>query len=133
MVNATHFSGPLVIGSGQFEIVTAAKTLTAKDSGKTFIITGTGYTITLPAPLAGASYRWVCQATFGTDFVVSGGDSLIFGACDVNSARVNWTGASLVRLNEDKETIGDWFELWSDGTNWYVDGFGEIAASLEAT
>ena len=131
--NTTHFSGPLAIGSGQFETVTAAKTLSAKDNGKTFVIATTGYTHTLPAPFAGAAFRWVMSTALSTDFVITGGNSLMHGAVDINSARVNWTGDSVITIQDDKETIGDWYELWSDGTNWYVDGFGEVAAAAAAS
>ena len=129
----THFSGPLVIGSGQFETATAAKTLTAKDDGKTIVITGTGYTYTLPAPSAGMSFRFVVQAAFATNFVVAGGNSLLHGSMDVNSARVNATGASNINFVATAETIGDWAEIWSDGTNWYVNGFGEAVGGITAT
>lgn len=130
----TNFSGPLAVGSGQFETAVAAKTLTGRDSGKTFLITGTGYTWELPATLvAGMSFRFVVQATFGTDMIIQGGASLMHGAVDVNSTRINWTGASLVNFQDGVEVIGDWVEIWSDGVNWYVDGFGEAASSITAT
>ena len=129
----THFSGPVVIGADSFFTPVAAKTLTAKDNGLTFKITTTGYTYTLPAPFAGAYWRFVISTALATDFVINGGNSLMHGSVDINSARVNWTGDSVITIQDDKETIGDWYELWSDGTNWYVDGFGEIAAAAAAS
>ncbi len=131
----THFSGPLAVGEAQFEVVEAAKTLSRKDSGKTFIVTGTGYTLTLPSITnsAGMWFRFVVRATFGTDFIVNGGDSLIHGAVNVESTRINWTGASLFNIQDGVEVIGDWVELWSDGTNWYIDGDGKAASSITAT
>ena len=129
----TNFSGPLAVGAGQFETAVAAKSLTKKDSGKTILITGTGYTYTLPAPEAGLSYRFVVQAAFATNFVVAGGNSLLHGAVDVNSARVNATAASNINFVGTAETIGDFAEIWSDGTNWYVDGFAEAVGGITAT
>ena len=132
-MSQTHFSGPLSIGVGQFEVPIAAKTLTKRDSGKTFKITTTGYTWTLPAPFAGAYYRFVMSTALTTDFIVNGGNSLMHGAVDVNSARVNWTAASLFNFQDGAETVGDWVTIWSDGTNWYVDGFGEQSGAITAT
>lgn len=129
----THFSGPVVIGAGQFEAVTAAKTLSAADWGKTFLVATTGYTHTLPAPEAGASVRYVTSVAFGTDMVIAGGNSLFHGAVDVNSARINATAASNVNMIGTADTIGDWVEIWSDGTNWYVDGFGEAIGAITTT
>ena len=132
-MSITHFSGPVVVGADSFFVPVAAKTLTAKDNGMTYTISGTGYTYTLPAPFVGAFYRFVTKAVFSTDFIVNGGNSLMHGAVDVNSTRVNWTGASLVNFQDGADTIGDWVEIRSDGTNWYVDGFGEQASSITAT
>lgn len=132
-MSITHFSGPVVIGADSFFVPVAAKTLTAKDNGLTFVITTTGYTYTLPAPFKGAYWRFVVATTFGTDFLVDGGNSLIFGAVDLNSARVNFTGVSELRIQDNLETVGDWYELWSDGTNWYIDGFGEQASAVATT
>ncbi len=130
----TNFSGPLAIGAGQFEIATAAKTLTKRDYGKTFIITGTGYTFTLPLLDAGAYFRFVTRATFTTNFVITPADTdLIQGALDVNSARVNATLADSINIVGGSSTIGDWVEIWCDGVNWYVDGFGEQTGAITAT
>ena len=129
----THFSGPVVVGSDSFFTPTAAKTLTAKDNGLTFKITTTGYTYALPAPFAGAFYRFVMSTALATDFVINGGNSLMYGSVDINSARVEWAASSVITIQDDKETIGDWYELKSDGTNWYVSGSAKTAAAAAAS
>jgi hypothetical protein len=49
-MGTTHFSGPLAVGSGKVEAITAGKTLTADDNGKVFILSDAASgDITLPA------------------------------------------------------------------------------------
>lgn len=130
----TNFSGPVAVGTKQFETPTAAKTLTSRDYGKTFTIVTTGYTYTLPSLDAGASFRFVAQTAFTTNFILVPADTdLITGSLDVNSSRVNVTAADQINMVGGSSTIGDWVEIWCDGVNWYVDGFGEQSGAITAT
>ncbi len=132
-MSITHFSGPVVIGADTFFTPVAAKTLTAKDNGKIFTIATTGYTYTLPAVFAGAYWKFVTQALFDTNFVLDGGVDLIYGQIDVNSTLVQADAATAINVVAASDTIGDWFEIWSDGTNWYVDGDAFTAGGITVT
>ena len=46
--------------------LTADTTLSVDDSGKTIFLDAVGEAITLPAPIAGVNYKFVCSATTAT-------------------------------------------------------------------
>lgn len=139
---ATHFSGPVVStngfqsGTGQVETVSAADTLVAADNGKDFVLNNaTGVTITLPAATAGWKARFVVGAAFATsNFVVASAEGTnMYGTLMVIGAQVTVNGASQINFVATAETIGDWIEVWSDGTNWFVTGMGAVTGSITAT
>jgi hypothetical protein len=112
-----------------YESVTAAKTLTASDAGKTFLLPATGKAITLPAPIAGVNFKFICTATTaGTNWTITGGNSLIFGSAQVAGAVVAADAETTITLVIAKFLKGDWVSLESDGTNWYVEGSVVTAA-----
>jgi hypothetical protein len=137
----THFSGPLGVGSGKLETVTAAKTLTMKDdNGKTFICNAAaGKTITLPpVTAAGFEAKFIIGAAFATDdWIIASveGDNME-GAMMVASTVVDVNAADIVTLGDASaaaENIGDWVTVLSDGTYWYVDGRALTTAATTAT
>lgn len=118
------------------ETISAAKTLIAADSETWFKLdAAAGVTITLPAVQAGLNFRFVIASSFATsNFVIDSaeGDN-ISGVLVVN-------GASVVAADEDQinfvataETVGDFIDIWSDGTSWFVYGIGASAGSITAT
>ena len=48
-----HISDDVMRIFDDYELISAASSLNLSDSGKVFKISGTGYTVTLPAPSAG--------------------------------------------------------------------------------
>ena len=56
---ATTISNDVTRIFPKMETLTAATTLTAADSGRTYLISGTGYTVTLPAPHAGFNVKFI--------------------------------------------------------------------------
>ena len=57
MSTTTTFSNDVQRKFETQEVITESKAITAADSGKTFLISGTGYTITLPETTAGVVYK----------------------------------------------------------------------------
>jgi hypothetical protein len=51
------------------EVITANKTLTASDSGKTFLIATDALTITLPATAAGLNYKFINDGAAGNNII----------------------------------------------------------------
>jgi len=149
--NVTHFSNVGVGVSGGSSTLTlngqdannlardvvslsAAATLTTAQSGSLIALTGiVGYAVTLPAAsaLAGCNYRFVVQDLFATtDWVITSPAANMYGMVDELSTIQAVAGATTINLELGADTIGDWIEVISDGTNWYVSGHCAQAASV---
>ena len=114
------------------EAIVAADTLTSADYGKTvYFASTTGYTITLPAATIGASVKFVVNTAFGTSNMVidsAEGDN-IEGSLIVAGAVVECDAEDQVNFVNDGENLGDFVQLDSDGTNWYITGSGALTAA----
>lgn len=123
-------SGPV-----RSEVVTADDTIAASQSGETFFLDGTaGATSTLPAVSAGANVRFVVADNFATNnWVIDSaeGDN-ISGTLMVAGAQVLCAAEDQINFIVDGELIGDYVELLSDGTNWYIID-SHISASTKGT
>jgi hypothetical protein len=126
-----------VTGLATTETITAADTITAAQSG-TIFLTGTGTTSVLPAVSnSGVKLRFnVSSSTIAdTNFIVDSaeGDN-IFGELIVNDAPVVCQLEDQINVVNSAESPSDWFELLSDGTNWYIIGSnGDAAGSITCT
>ena len=128
MANARIGSHPS-FGYQLVESIDTSKTLDLSDSGKVLVLSGGAVTITLPTlstNMAGFQIKLV--AGDGSNHVIAGGNSLIYGQvgdfAGGNFERIN--AASGYTLNNGE--IGDQFELFSDGTNWYITGWTDNGA-----
>jgi len=133
MAVLTHVSDDVMRMFDDYETVTATGSLNLSDSGKVFRISGTGYTVTLPAPTAGWKAKFVVAAAFSTDFVVqSPADNrdTINGGVMVNGAIVEADAVDRVTFEDDAESIGDYIEIHSDGTSYFLWGNGNAASSI---
>lgn len=136
---ATHFSGPLNVGSGKIQVVTAAVTLTSEDNGSVFILrAAAGKTITLPAVTnVGFEAKFIIGSAFATDdwIIASAEGDNLEGAIMVANAVVTVDAADTITLGDASaaaENIGDWCSVISDGTYWYVDGRSLTTAATTA-
>lgn len=112
------------------EVVTATKTLTAGENGKTvFLNSATEFVTTLPAPALGLKYRFiVAAAPSGASYtiVTNGSANIIKGAvysADLNAASdgdIETSGGDTITLVDSKAVAGDVVEIESDGTNWFA-------------
>lgn len=132
----THFSGPLAVGSGKIEVITAGKTLTADDNGKVFILgDAAAGDITLPAVTnVGFECKVICgfAITSASALKSAEGDN-IEGALMVASTVVDVNAADQLNFIQTAENIGDWVSVISDGTYWYADGRALTTGGLTAT
>ena len=133
----TLANGDLVGLSSADNVVTptAATTLTKADSGKTIMLNAAaGFAITLPAPVAGLKFNFVVGAAFATtNFTVVSVGNIIQGGADVNSTFVPAANENTISFVATAETIGDYVELVSDGTNYLANGVGAAAGSITFT
>ena len=117
--------------------ITAAKTLTNADSGKTcYLNAAAGAAITLPAPKAGLKFKFVTKLAFATTpwtIGTNGGADIIEGTVIVNGASVNGSNEDQIEFDESAESLGDWVELECDGTSWFLSGVGNAAGSIVLT
>ena len=128
-----HVSDDVMRIFDDYELVSASASLNLSDSGKVFKISGTGYTLTLPAPSAGWKAKFIVSGAFSTDFVVqSPADNrdTINGGVIVNGAIVEADAVDRVTFEDDAESIGDFIEIHSDGTNYFLSGNGNAASSI---
>ena len=123
------------------EDVAADNTLTASESGKTLYMGTAGEDQTLPVPADGVWYRFVVQANVATTNMTITGpaadatDDVIYGTVTVAGVVTLCSAEdTLTFVAETNEAIpGDWVELHSDGTNWYISGQVATASAFTCT
>ncbi len=137
-MSTTHFSGPIAVGSGSVMTPTAAKTLVADDNGSTIMLNAAaGFTITLPAHKAGLRFKVITGAVFATtNFIIAAAAAdvdTIEGSLIVAGAVVSVVAADQVNFVASAENVGDFVELFSDGTTWHVFGNALTTGAITAT
>lgn len=123
------------------EVVAATNVITAAEAGKTFYLShATEFVSTLPAVStvsAGTVFRFVVDAApVGDDYTVITGNTLetvIFGTVTVNGAVVGGISEDTITFADGVAIKGDWVEVRSDGTSWYVSGQGFAAGAITLT
>jgi len=118
------------------ETISTARTLTDADSGKYFTLSASaGVAITLPAvTVDGFRARFTVGASFATtNFTIVSTTNVIQGSADVNSTLVPASNENTISFVATAETVGDYVEIYSDGTNFYAYGIGAGAGSITFT
>lgn len=127
-----------VVGSGAnitAPIVAPAAdtTLTVAQSGAIVQMAVAGLDVTLPAATAaaGVGYRFVVSAAVAsTDMTIVGAAAdLINGTLVVAGAVVDCYASDIITFVIDGENVGDFVELYSDGTSWLIGDSGALTAS----
>ena len=114
------------------ETLTAARVVTKADSGTTFVCSGgAGKGITLPSAAAMGS-GWNCRFVIGqafatTDWIITATAAVIRGT--VNITEIDDTtdhpatvAGTTINFELGAEALGDYIELYSDGTNIFLNG-----------
>jgi len=118
------------------ETITGARTLTASDSGKYFTLSASaGAEVELPAvTVAGFKARFTVGSAFATtNWTITSATNVIQGSADVNSTSVPGANENTISFVATAETIGDYIEIYSDGTNFYAYGIGASAGAITFT
>jgi hypothetical protein len=119
------------------DTITGAYSVEANESGKHFILSAAaGAAVTLPAPSPGLNYRFIVGLAFATTnwtIVTNGNATIIQGGVVVNGASVTGANEDTISFVATAETVGDYVNLVSDGTNWYVDGYAHAAGGITLT
>jgi len=112
------------------ETLTAAKTLTSADDGKTYFLGAAGgFTVTLPAPYVGGKFRFRVSVAPTTAYIIVTGSSANILRGGVNELEVDTGDDGPYQSAGDTFTfvanvavVGDFVEMESDGTYWYLNG-----------
>jgi hypothetical protein len=112
---------------------TLTDTITVPESFTTFYAGASTTTYTLPAVAssAGVVLRFVIATAFATSNVIidsAEGDN-IEGALIVAGAVVDCNAVDQINFVNDGENLGDFVELRSNGTNWFIAASGALTAS----
>ena len=122
----------------------AAYQLLESDSEKIFMLNlATGFTVTLPS-VEDAGAGWRCkfvakiapttayiikeEATEDTDVIIVEGIINVAGDAGVAN-----TGCTNVNFVANQAIIGDWVEIFCNGTNFFVSGLASVAAGITAS
>ena len=134
----TNPNGSTHVVTPTIETLSAARTVTTAESGKTFLLSlAGGFTVTLPPPTIGARFTFIAAISPTTAYtVVTSGSANIIKGFATNAA-----GASVTPLS-DGDTInfvannavaGDQVTVISDGTSWFMSGWAQVAAGVTVT
>lgn len=130
-----------VNGAASSEVVVTTNVIGATESGKTFFLNhATGFVSTLPAPALGLNFKFIIGGvppTSGNHTVVTKDSANVIHGI-INYAPTDDAGA----VDDNADTIsfvasqaqeGDWVEVISDGTDWFVRGQAQVAEGITLT
>jgi len=133
LAGMTHLNGGVKL---PVETLTAARIVTAADSGTTFICSGTaGKAITLPSvALAGAGFncKFIVGQAFGTtDWIITATAAIMVGGIneletDTDTDGPSTVGGTTINIELGAETIGDYVEFLCDGTKFFINGQSKL-------
>jgi hypothetical protein len=116
------------------EDTTAVNVITAAESGRVYFLNAaTEFASTLPAPAQGLHYRFIIKAApAGANYTVTtnGAAAVIEGSVVVDGAAIPGANETTVTFADGAAAIGDWIEVISDGTSWFLSGIGEAAGAI---
>lgn len=120
------------VNGGTAEVITASRTLTVEDSGKTFALSAAA-TLTLPSLASAPGFKATFINTVDGLYTVSSADGAVMqgllmglstGGAVLNKTNVNFSGASL---------RGDRVDVNAVGGIWSVSGAGQATTSFTST
>lgn len=111
-------------------VTTAAVTLTKYDFGSDVVLNrAAGSAITLPLPSAGAEFHFVVGIAPTTAYTIATNGSANIIAGGINELEVDTSDdgpysavGDLITFVANIAAIGDYFDLRSDGTKWFLRG-----------
>lgn len=113
---------------------TVSSTLSASNAMTTYFVSSvssTEYYLPATSSASGLTYRFVVGGALTGDLVIksNGGANVIEGTLIVAGAVVDCDAEDTITFVSDGENIGDYVELYSDGTYWYIGDSGALTAS----
>lgn len=130
------YSNDAVLARADVSTIDAAATLTPANSGATYILSAAaGAAIALPTDLeSGVQFRFVVGSAFATtDWTIVSATDVIQGNVLVAGAHVAGSDENTISFVASAESIGDYVDVFCDGTNWYASGSGVTSGSITFT
>ena len=117
-----------------FETIAAARTLTAADSAKTFLLNAAaGAQVDIPL-LKGFKARFLVGAAFAsTNWTLKSATSVISGNVIVAGAHVAGAAENTISFVASAESVGDYVDVFSNGVAIFVNGSGVTTGSITLT
>jgi len=122
------------------EALASASTLTHQDSGKHFLLNlAGGFTTTLPSPKAGWKARFTVKTAPTTAYIIVTASSanIVEGGVgsgeDASGSVACVSNADTITFVANKAVAGDYIELESDGTSFFINGNVLVQDGLTTT
>jgi len=123
------------------QTLTTTKAVLASESGTRFILSAAAaFVTTLPEPVAGMEYYFYIGSTHPTTthtIKTTNSDNIIVGNIvspeDALGSVSVVTDADTVSFVANKAKHGDYAHVWSDGTNWYLNGMCAVQDAMTST
>lgn len=137
VVDALSVRGQTKLYGGKAQVVpnapltlSAAKTMTKKDSGGVFFVAKTSaYAITLPTPEQGLTFKFVVLDAGAFAVTVTDGSAHLLGCLDINNTLTASAGTTLTFVATGD--IGDWVTFEGiDTTHYFISGGCVTAAKI---
>lgn len=118
-------------GTRTVESVTTTNVIAASESGTTYFLKAVaGFASTLPAPAAGLHFKFIVgtsPTSNGYTIATNGGTNIIIGGINELEVDTNDDGpysaiGDLITFVANVAVVGDWCEVISDGTSWFLTG-----------
>ena len=131
----TRTSNPVSRRKIKTDVIAAVTTLTAATSGTSYDLTAAaGAAVTLPALEAGLNFRFVVGSAFATtNWTVVSTTNVINGNALVAGAHVAGASENTISFVASAESVGDWVDLYCNGTLWFAKGSGVTTGSITFT
>ena len=116
--------------------VTADRTLTQEESGSLIMLGANGVDVTLPACKAGVNFKVVLAADYDTavsSIIQGSATEDFFGSIctGTDGTTVDFPVVGDVRINFAANSVkGDYVELISDGTSWFIQGYQKAVDAI---
>lgn len=112
------------------ETVITTNVISAAETGKTFFLhLAAGFLSTLPAPAAGLRYKFIVKTAPTTAYTIATTSSANIIIGGINELEVDTSDdgpysavGDLISFVANVAAVGDWCEVISDGTSWYLTG-----------
>lgn len=117
------------------DTIAAAKTVRNDETGTVFVLSAAaGVAVSLPAVEAGLHFKFVIGSAFDTtDWTIVAATNVIQGNALVAGAHVPAASENTISFVATAESVGDYVDLVSDGTSWFVSGSGVTTGSITFT